>query len=187
MDLAPFTAPESPLPVQPVVLFIGVLEPYRNIDGLVEAWRLVRDAIHTRRCASSATAASRPGTGLVHEGRVSWDSGSTPTRSSVPLTRPACSSFPPGPRGNGPGRRRGSPPRPPVLGSAVGGIPDLVHDGVDGVLVPPEPLAIADALAELIGDPERLRRLAGAARAAGEAWVVSPDDYAASVRELVER
>ncbi len=47
----------------------------------------------------------------------------------------------------------------PVLGSAVGGIPDLVHDGVDGVLVAPEPEAIAAALVELVGDRERLLRL----------------------------
>jgi glycosyltransferase involved in cell wall biosynthesis len=188
MDLAPFTAPELPLPEQPVVLFIGVLEPYKNIDGLAEAWRLARDRIPhaTLRLVGDGTRADLA-RALVQEGRVSWDRRLDTDEVVRALDEASLLVLPS--RSEGMGRvvieahLRGRP----VLGSAVGGIPDLVHDGVDGVLVPPEPQAIAAALAELIGDPERLLRLAGAARAAGEAWLVSPDEYAASVRELVER
>jgi glycosyltransferase involved in cell wall biosynthesis len=73
----------------------------------------------------------------------------------------------------------------PVLGSDVGGIPDLVTDGVDGKLFPPEPHAIAEALI-VLDDPAELARLAANARAAGERWLVSPDEYAARMRELVD-
>jgi glycosyltransferase involved in cell wall biosynthesis len=73
----------------------------------------------------------------------------------------------------------------PVLGSNVGGIPDLVTDGVDGKLFAPEPGAIAEAL-HVLEDPVELRRLAANARAAGERWLVSPDEYAESMRALVD-
>jgi glycosyltransferase involved in cell wall biosynthesis len=51
----------------------------------------------------------------------------------------------------------------PVVSTAVGGVPTVITDGVEGRLVPPrEPAALADAIAELV-DPEVRRRLAGAA------------------------
>jgi glycosyltransferase involved in cell wall biosynthesis len=51
----------------------------------------------------------------------------------------------------------------PVVATRVGGIPEIVDDGVDGVLVPPEDApALEDALVALLGDPQRRRRLSGA-------------------------
>src|SRR5205823_3278432 len=42
MDLFPFLErPPVPLPERPSVLFVGVLEANKDIDGLVAAWRLV--------------------------------------------------------------------------------------------------------------------------------------------------
>jgi glycosyltransferase involved in cell wall biosynthesis len=54
----------------------------------------------------------------------------------------------------------------PVVATAVGGIPEMVSDGVTGVLLPPPPQAdaLARALSELLEDPERRGRLARAAR-----------------------
>lgn len=47
-----------------------------------------------------------------------------------------------------------------VVASRIGGIPELVDDGRDGVLVPPaDPRALADAVRGLLADPERARRL----------------------------
>jgi glycosyltransferase involved in cell wall biosynthesis len=40
MDLEPFRREPVPLPTKPVALFVGVLEPYKNIDGLADAWRM---------------------------------------------------------------------------------------------------------------------------------------------------
>jgi colanic acid/amylovoran biosynthesis glycosyltransferase len=48
----------------------------------------------------------------------------------------------------------------PVVASDLSGIPELVLDGVTGLLTPPgDPQAIADALARLHADPELRRRL----------------------------
>lgn len=50
--------------------------------------------------------------------------------------------------------------RVPVVASAVGGIPEVVTDGVDGLLVPPgDPGALAAAATRLLTDPELRRRL----------------------------
>ena len=53
----------------------------------------------------------------------------------------------------------------PVIVSRVGGIPEVVTDDVDALLVPPSDVgALAGALRALIGDPVRRRRLGDVAR-----------------------
>jgi glycosyltransferase involved in cell wall biosynthesis len=52
-----------------------------------------------------------------------------------------------------------------VVAGRAGGLPEIVRDGENGVLVEPQnPAALADALQGLIQDPERLAVLAAAAR-----------------------
>jgi glycosyltransferase involved in cell wall biosynthesis len=53
----------------------------------------------------------------------------------------------------------------PVVASEIGGIPEVVTDGVDGRLVPPgDPAALADAIVELVRDPALRHRLGEAGR-----------------------
>lgn len=53
----------------------------------------------------------------------------------------------------------------PVVATRVGGVPDLVEDGVTGCLVPPDdPKALAEALVTLLQNPERRQVLGKAAR-----------------------
>lgn len=55
--------------------------------------------------------------------------------------------------------------RRPVVSCRSGAIPEIVEDGVDGVLVPPrDPRALAEAIIGLLEDPERSRRMGEAAR-----------------------
>jgi glycosyltransferase involved in cell wall biosynthesis len=59
----------------------------------------------------------------------------------------------------------------PVVATAVGGVPEAVTDGVEGVLVPPkQPEALADALAALAADPERRAAMGLAASARSETF-----------------
>jgi len=53
----------------------------------------------------------------------------------------------------------------PIVATAVGGIPDLIEDGVHGLLVPPrDPTALAGAVSALLDDRERGRALGARAR-----------------------
>src|SRR5439155_3722342 len=53
----------------------------------------------------------------------------------------------------------------PAVATAVGGVPELVEDGVTGLLLPPgDAAALATALQNLIEDPVRAERLGRAAR-----------------------
>lgn len=53
----------------------------------------------------------------------------------------------------------------PVVATAVGGIPNAVVDGVNGLLTPPgEPQALAEALCSALADPRRLDEMGARAR-----------------------
>lgn len=53
----------------------------------------------------------------------------------------------------------------PTVATAVGGVPDLIVDGVHGRLVPPgEPIALAAAIAELLRAPQLAREMGRQAR-----------------------
>lgn len=74
-----------------------------------------------------------------------------------------------------------------VVAAAVDGIPDAVSDGETGVLVPPEdPAALADALAALLADDERRRRLGERARVVARERFAWSDVAAAYLRVLGE-
>jgi glycosyltransferase involved in cell wall biosynthesis len=54
----------------------------------------------------------------------------------------------------------------PVVASSVGGTPEVIRHGETGFLVPPcDPTALADALAELLREPERRHAMGRAGRA----------------------
>ncbi|MGQ9780426.1 MAG: glycogen synthase [Bacillota bacterium] len=53
----------------------------------------------------------------------------------------------------------------PVVASRTGGIPEVVADGVTGILVPPgEPRDLADAVSALLADPQRAATMGAAGR-----------------------
>jgi glycosyltransferase involved in cell wall biosynthesis len=63
----------------------------------------------------------------------------------------------------------------PVVASRVGGLQEVVADGVTGLLVAPaDPAALAAALARILGDPELGRRMGRAGRARAEAMFSRP-------------
>ena len=70
----------------------------------------------------------------------------------------------------------------PVVATAVGGVPEAVDHGVEGLLVPPgRPDRLADAIAELAGDPSRRKEMSDAARARSEDF-----DIERAVRRIEE-
>jgi glycosyltransferase involved in cell wall biosynthesis len=187
MDFAPFATPPVPLPERPVALFVGVLEDYKNVDGLAAAWRIAAGRLPGAELRLVGDGSRRAvAEELVRDGLATWVPRMETPEIVGALDAASLLVLPS--RSEGMGRvviealLRGRP----VVGSKVGGIPDLVGDGVNGVLVAPEPDAIAAALVRLLGDQRELERLASSARAAGERWVVPPDAYAAEMLRLVE-
>jgi glycosyltransferase involved in cell wall biosynthesis len=74
----------------------------------------------------------------------------------------------------------------PLVATAVGGLTEIVDDGRTGVLVPPRrPDLLAEAIAQLIGDPDRRERLAVAARSELHAYDI--DTVAGRWAELYEQ
>ena len=74
----------------------------------------------------------------------------------------------------------------PVVVGRSGGAVDTVRDGVTGFVVDPlDPRAVATAIVDLLGDPDRARAMG----AAGRAWVAEHwgwDSVHATVRDLLE-
>jgi glycosyltransferase involved in cell wall biosynthesis len=73
-----------------------------------------------------------------------------------------------------------------IVGGNRAGIPDVVHDGENGLLVDPDDAGmLADALVRILSDQPLASRLGSAARRTGEEWGVTPAQYAAKVEALV--
>jgi glycosyltransferase involved in cell wall biosynthesis len=191
MDLEPFleTATEV-LPERPVALFVGVLERYKAVDVLAEAWRLAAPRVPgaTLHLVGSGTLAD-VARALVADlpAQSRWAERLTTVEVARALDEATVLVLPS--RSEGLGRvvveafcrGRG------VVASRVGGIPDLVEDGRTGILVPPgDATALATALAEVLSDRALAERLGAEAREAVEPWLATPEEYARRIRELVD-
>jgi glycosyltransferase involved in cell wall biosynthesis len=191
MDLEPFLeTPPAPLLEPPVALFVGVLERYKAVDVLADAWRIAAPRVPnamlhivgqgTLRDVPARVIAELPEqtrwTERLETGEVAraLDEATVlvlPSRSEG-LGRVVVEAFC---RGRG------------VVASRVGGIPDLVEDGETGILVPPgDERALASALVRVLSDRPLAERLGAAGRAAVEPWLATPEEYARQVRDLVE-
>jgi glycosyltransferase involved in cell wall biosynthesis len=191
MDLEPFLARAPvPLPARPSALFVGVLERYKAVDTLADAWRqVVRElpeaTLHLVGSGSMTDVAARLVADLPCNvrwtPRLETEGVAEAMEAATVLVLPS--------RSEGLGRvvieafccgRC-------VVGSRVGGIPDLVEDGASGLLVAPDDVdALARALVRVLSDRELAQRLGAAAQEAVEPWLATPEEYARRVRELVD-
>ncbi|MBM3679014.1 MAG: glycosyltransferase family 4 protein [Actinobacteria bacterium] len=191
MDFTAFAGtPPVPLPDRPTAVFVGVLERYKGIDVLADAWprvveqvpgarlRIVGDG--TQRAPVEALVAAFPAS-------VDWTPALEPEQVAAALDEATVLVLPSRLEGMGRVlveafcRGRG------VVASDAGGVPDVVEDGVTGLLVHPErATALADALGRVLGEPETAARIGAAAAAASVAWVVSAEAFAERTRALVD-
>jgi glycosyltransferase involved in cell wall biosynthesis len=191
-DLESFLVqPLEPLPPTPTVAWIGMLQRVKDPQTFADAWRIVSDRLPSAKAIVVGDGPLRPVIdGLCAEfpDRVTAYSRITAPEVSDVLDRSTVLALPS--RSEGLGRvaveafTRGRP----VVGSAVGGIQDIVTDRRSGLLVPPgDAGALAEALVEVLGDPSLAEQLAGGARADAEELQWPLEEYADAVREMAER
>jgi colanic acid/amylovoran biosynthesis glycosyltransferase len=192
-----FFRPRESAPPEPPfsLLCVGTLHAVKGQKFLVEACRLLHEEGIDLACTLIGDGPDRvelagaiAGAGL--EGRVQL--GGRRTRSDIAgLLRSAHAvAVPSIPTAEG--KREGIPvvlmeamaSGVPVVASGISGIPELVDDGVSGLLVPPgDPRSLARALRRLHDDPALRERFARA----GRAKVVREFDVRANAAKLVSQ
>ena len=187
---------EKPLPTElegaadPVILFFGLLRPYKGIDTLLEAFRRVEGAElwivgnprmevePPRRLAAEAPGRVRFLTRFVEDAEIPAimrraDVVVLPYRDAEHSgVLYAALAF---------GK--------PLLLSAVGGVPEVAEQGAARLVPPEDPAALAGALAELVrSDAARAELAAAAAKAASGpySWDEAARQTMALYRELLD-
>jgi glycosyltransferase involved in cell wall biosynthesis len=190
MDLEPFLErPPAPLPERPAALFVGVLERYKAVDVLADAWRRAAPRLPgaTLHLVGRGRMRNVPAS-LLRElpAQTRWTESLSTAQVARALDEASLLVLPS--RSEGLGRVvieafcRGRA----VVASRVGGIPDVVEDGRTGVLVEPgDPDALAEALVVTLSRRGEIERLGAAARAAVEPWLATPEEYARRTADLV--
>jgi glycosyltransferase involved in cell wall biosynthesis len=191
VDAEAFLArPPAPLPAVPRALFVGVLERIKAFDTLAEAWRRAAPRVPEATLqlvgqGSMSDRAERLVAALPEQTRWSRRLSAEEVASAMDDSWLVCL----------PSRTEGLPRVAleaacrgrAIVGGNRAGIPDVVSDDANGLLVDPEdPEALAEALVRILSDRAYAERLGAAARRTGEEWGVSPSDYAAKVRALVD-
>ena len=189
-ELTAFSEPPvAPLPDRPVALFVGVLERYKNLHALADAWRLAAPRVPEATFRMVGDGRHRDVVeALLRDlpGRVTWER----RLETADLVRALDDAWVLllASRSEGTPRVvlealcRGRA----VVGARAGGIPDVVHDGETGLLVDPDrPAEIADALVRILSDRALAERLGAAGQARSSEWTYTADDYADRVVELV--
>jgi glycosyltransferase involved in cell wall biosynthesis len=188
---SPGAASSNPAsPTGPVVLFFGLLRPYKGLEVLLEAWRsLDTDAElwivgRPRMEVGSLQAASPPGVKWLPRFVTDPELAACFARADlVVLPYLATERF----DFSGVLATALAFGKPAVI-SDVGGFAEVAHAGAARLVSPGDAGALADALRALLSDPQERERLAeGAAAAAAGAysWAQAAERTLALYRELV--
>jgi glycosyltransferase involved in cell wall biosynthesis len=185
VEMDVFGGPPLPLHPDPSALFVGALERVKGIDVLLEAWPHV--GVGTLRLVGDGSLRDQV-TVCYEAGELDWTRRLEPEEVARALDEAWCLVLPS--RSEGLPRvvleafARGRA----VVATRVGGIPDVVQDDANGLLVEPEDAAaLAEAVARVLGDRDLAERLAAGAAASAGCWRTTPDAWAQRVCGLVAR
>lgn len=191
-DLSAFAdSPRLPVPDAQTIVFVGALERYKNIDGLAAAWRVIARELRDARLLIVGKGSRRHVVdALIRElpGQVTHEIELLPLEVADRIDASRALVLPSYPEGLGRvilesfARGRG------VVATDAGGIPDMVTNDVQGLLVPPgDTAALAAALRRVLLDKGLAERLGMAARETYAGWHQTPDEFARAYRVLIDR
>jgi glycosyltransferase involved in cell wall biosynthesis len=188
MDFELFSErPSVSLPPVPAALFVGVLELYKNVDGLARAWRLAAPRLPGAQLRLVGRGSRRDvAEGLVRDlpAQTSWTERLPQVEVARAMDEATCLVLPSRSEGLGRVLIEAFLRERPAVAMDVGGIRDVVEDGVSGLLVSSDE-ELADALVRLLTDRPLAERLAAGARHSADRWLASPDEYAERIAGLV--
>ena len=190
VDIGVFAdTPRVAVPKAPRVIFVGVLERYKNIDGLAAAWRLVAARVPGAELHLVGTGSLTADVERLAAERIGvrWDSRLEPPELVGAIDRARGLVLPSASEGLGRIAIEAFVRGRAVIGARVGGIPDLVENDVSGLLVEPgDTEALAAAIERLLTDPGLAASLGDGAAAAAERWTATPEEYADRIRAIVD-
>jgi glycosyltransferase involved in cell wall biosynthesis len=159
-----------PLPLQTQFAYVGALERIKGVDLLIEAWCRVAPQMQRVRLVVAGTGTLKATVDRMIDRCGVSDSvqlvGAL-SRAAVRdlMDRSSCLIVPSRSEGLGMVIVEAMARGRPVVASEVGGVPELVEPGVNGLLVPPgDAEELASAILTLARDPAGLRRMSTAAR-----------------------
>src|SRR5262249_18439790 len=171
-----FTGPLVPVPEAQTVLFVGVLERYKNLDVLAAAWRLVTarvpDAtLHLVGMGTQTAVAEE----LVRSGAVRWDRRLDPGGVAAALDASRALVLPSPVEGLGRVAIEAFLRGRAVVGTRSGGIPDIVEHERTGLLVGPGDVhGLARAIERMLVEDGLAERLGAAADEGAGRWLSTP-------------
>lgn len=191
-DLSAFAgSPPTPVPETRAIVFVGALEPYKNIDGLAAAWRVVAAADSAARLTIVGRGSRRATVDVLARdlpGQITHHAELTPSDIASEIDAARALVLPSYPEGLGRVVLESFARGRAVVGTDGGGIPDMVTHEVDGLLVPPHNTeALVAALRRMLDDHALATGLGARARVSYDAWHQTPESFAAAYRDLVER
>ena len=163
-----------------------MLERYKGVDELAEAWRKAGAARAGASLHVIGKGSRREVIGAIRE-QVNWTEQTDAAGVAEALDRAWVLVLPSRSEGMGRVILEAFCRNRAVIGSDVGGIADLVRDGENGLLVPPrDPDALAEAMVRVLSDRALAERLGAGTREEVEPLLASPEEYARRLREIVD-
>lgn len=191
-DLSVFAdSPISSVPEEQRVVFVGALEPYKNVRGLAVAWQEVAAALPAARLTVVGNGSQRSAIdALVADlpAQVEHHAVLPPEGVAAAIDAARALVLPSWPEGLGRVVLEAFARGRTVVATNAGGIPDIVTDGRDGLLIPAgDTAALVTGLRRVLGDRVLAERLGSAGRATYAAWHQTAEDFARSYQELIDR
>jgi len=157
-----FAAPLLALPSEPRVAYVGTLDGPKGVDVLIEAWTRVIEDVPQAQLVIAGDGPLRESlvarcTSLGLNRTAEFVGHLSSSRVRALLDRCACLVVPSRSEGLGRVALEAMARARPVVASKVGGLPELVEDGRNGLLITPEdPEQLAAAIVGLLQDADKL-------------------------------